>query len=251
VGILKKFRRTGSGDFLLMRAMNVRESRPIFLSPTTEGPTSLSNHPKTTMSWDNLEELLSFMVASQPSCPLPLLTLHESTGENKPTNSNDLLFEMMRQALYSATDLPMETKQSMNTSKKHLHERLHRDISAVDTGCPVTDPPTEWTEASREQIYGIMCSNFRDLVAVYTRKPTNDIRFLPMDSIHPTTRINTSAAEHFHAVRDITRMGRPSWNRENPQTIMEIPIQDLCRRPYWFNVCLHAHKIRLEEANII
>lgn len=232
------------GDVAPFKTREKRVSRtPVPLTPSGITPWMTTKNA--------FHEILSFMVVSNPCCPLPIVTLQPSTGENKLACSADLHFEMMNQGIQSASNLPESVKLSMNQQKTDLRTGLYSSLTQLDTGCPVTSPPDEWTEASREKAYAIMSKYFRDLVAVYTTKPDNDIRIPPMHSIHHTSPINHATADHFNALRDVTRMGRPEWNKTTKDFSMELSLESLRTRPYWFNVCLHAHKIRLEEAKVI
>lgn len=200
------------------------------------------------------EGIISFFVASQECAPLPLLTLHEESGENRPTNSFDLLFEMMKQQMSSSEAFSHNQKEGMKERKMELLQRLRSDIAAVDTGCGVEEPPQSWSQASRCQVYDIMCRYFRSLAGVYAMRDDIDIRFSPMSEVSPVHPINKAAAGHFKGLHQLTKMDSPDWGSKAPERVrgvMGLSLMELARRPYWFNVCMHAYKIRLEEAGIV
>ncbi len=205
------------------------------------------------MSWNSLEEFISFFIASQECAPLPVVTLHEDSGGDRLTNGFDLLFEMVKQSIYSSAAFSDEEREVMKRKKLDLLQRLRTSMKDIDTGCPVELPPWEWTDASKERVYQEMCRYLRDLAKVYAMKEEIDLRFAPMADIHPSHPVNTSCADHFLALCRLTKMDSPDWASKAPEYfkgLLEARLEDLARRPYWLNVCFHAYKIRLEEAGL-
>eukprot|EP00960_Hanusia_phi_P054155 762559-Hanusia_phi.AAC.4 len=196
------------------------------------------------MSYDMmLNEFVSVLIASNELCPLPLITLHEESKENRFASSFDLLFEMVRQHLQSARVWSTEQKEAMKQRKLGIMQTMRDRLLAVDTGCDKKEPPTAWTAKSREEVYSIFCDTFRQLAAVYAQRDDLDLRFVGMEQVDRTHPVNLAAATHFRA---LSFLNAGDSKPESPLLVLDMDVQGMSRMHYWFNVCLHAHRIRVQ-----
>lgn len=200
--------------------------------------------------WNNIEELVSFMVASQPCPPLPLIAHHQESSESRAASSHDLLFRLIQKSYLHSPNLPEDTKLRMKRRKLELLRGLEDQLVELDTGRDVEDPPSLWTPESAERVYRIFCGYFRDFAAVYTFNEVNDLRFRELHETRGCSRMAGLAARHFDGLRDLTRMDCEEWDRHR-LPVLNIPAPGMARYGYEFVLCLHAHKVRLERAGII
>jgi len=203
------------------------------------------------MSWSNDEEFISFLIASQPCPPLPLITLHVESGDNdKITNSHDLLFAMMRKSIDASANLSAELKLDMKNKKRAILERLERKICEVDTACSVETDPTEWKPSAVGEIYKIFCEYFQDMCSVYMFGEERQFNIVQLDEMNGKSKIGIIAAGHFKGLCLLTRMDGEDWDVDR-LPVMNLSVKEIIDRGYSFTVCLYAHKIRLERAGII
>ncbi|EKX32208.1 hypothetical protein GUITHDRAFT_121631 [Guillardia theta CCMP2712] len=106
------------------------------------------------MHMDSLNKTNNFIEKICP--PLPMVMLHEATGENKICNSHDLLFEMTRQCFQHAEALSDETRNRMTAQKMQLYDGLVAALCNIDTGMPRDADPASWSMQSRQTVYNLL-----------------------------------------------------------------------------------------------
>eukprot|EP00960_Hanusia_phi_P002642 77431-Hanusia_phi.AAC.1 len=93
-----------------------------------------------------------------------------------------------------------------------------------------------------------MCDTFRKFAEVYAHRGGLDLRFAPMEDVAPSSPVNIAAAGHLKGLRALTA---EEGSLVDTMPVFNMEIQSLARMPYWFNVCLHAHRVRLDGRNDI
>ena len=160
--------------------------------PQSRAP-SIDEHLRTQ---HGLHALASMVMASLPFPPLPIMA-RRGDGEEGIGSSFDL-FNQAIIAMHLAGKHATLTKDELVQSKTALLTKLHLNMSChyathlMQAGGKAKAPSTAWVQ----QAYTIYCNAFREYLLTNYAVSSQDLRFLPLDSVDAKSTIMQHAKSH-------------------------------------------------------
>ena len=143
-----------------------------------------------------LHAFASMVIAGLPFPPLPIM-VRRGDGEEGIGSSFDL-FNQAIIAMHLAGDHAQLSKDDLVQSKTALLTKLHLNMSChysthlMQSGGKAIRPSAAWVE----QAYAIYCNAFREYLLTNYAVSSQDLRFLPIDSVDANSTIMHHARSH-------------------------------------------------------